>query len=63
MLLDAIPGEAMQVSGMYPRNELKLGRDIVVGGYIPLTIEAIEESTFELLDKFHAMEIPPIEIK
>ncbi len=53
----------MQVSGMYPRNELKLGRDIVVGGYIPLTIEAIEESTFELLDKFHAMEIPPIEIK
>lgn len=63
MLLDAIPGEAMQVSGMYPRKELKLGRDIVIDGYIPLTFEAIEESTFELLDKFHSMKFPPIELK
>jgi hypothetical protein len=63
MLVDAIPGEAMQLLGNYPRNEQKIGRDIVVDGYIPLTVEAIEKSTFELLEKFHAMEIPPIELK
>lgn len=63
MLLDAIPGEAMQVAGAYPRKELKIGRDIFVDGYIPLTVEAIEKSTFEMLDKFHAMEIPPVKLK
>lgn len=63
MLLDAIPGDEMQALGFYPRNVLNIGSDVVVGGHTPLTIEMIEESTFELLDKFHAMEIPPIELK